>query len=423
MSKERALLLGLALPGSEEETAESMLELQRLAETAGAEVVDSVVQRRKSPEPATYFGEGKVEEIKLLAEEKDCLLLVVNDELRPSQQRNLEEILGLKVLDRTQLILDIFAQRAQSAEGKLQVELAQLSYLLPRLVGMGTILSRLGGGIGTRGPGETKLETDRRRLRDRISLLGHEIDAVARTRGLHRENRRKSRAFSASLAGYTNAGKSSLFNALTQGSAYVQDQLFATLDPTVRPLLTEKPQAVQLLMSDTVGFIRKLPHSLVASFRATLEEISGSDLIIRVLDASSPQFEAQLATVDEVLEGILKEQGLPALRDRDTLLVFNKIDLLSAARLKALKADWPKALFLSAVTGKGVPELAAAIQEHSERGFKLQHYLLPPDQAGLLAKYFDALAVQKQTWGPKGVKVEAVLKAPIPELDPFKVKS
>jgi GTP-binding protein HflX len=421
LSKEPALLAALILPDTQEVALESMEELKRLAETAGAEVLDVVQQGRRAPDPATYFGEGKVEMIKQRAEELGCRLVIVDDELRPSQQRNLEEATGLTVLDRTQLILDIFAQRAQTGEGKLQVELAQLSYLLPRLVGMNNALSRLGGGIGTRGPGETKLESDRRRLRDRIAGLRHEIDGISKTRGLHREKRKKSRAFSVALAGYTNAGKSSLFNALTEGEAYVKDQLFATLDPTVRPILLPRPGPVQLLLSDTVGFIRKLPHSLVAAFRATLEEISEADLIIRLLDASSPGFEAQLATVDGVLDEIFKEAELPPLNERETLLVFNKVDLLSAARLKALKAAWPRSLFVSATTGLGLPALVAALQERSEKGFRVQSYLLPPDKAGLLAKHFDGLSVQKQTWGPKGVKVEAVLKNPIPELDIYKV--
>jgi GTP-binding protein HflX len=420
IAKEAALLVGLSLSGDPGNSEESMAELQRLAESAGADVKDSILQHRRTPEAATYFGEGKVAEIKERAEVLGCHLVLVDDELRPSQQRNLEEAMDLKVLDRTQLILDIFAQRAQSAEGKLQVELAQLSYLLPRLVGMGKVLSRLGGGIGTRGPGETKLETDRRRLRDRIAGLRSEIDAVSRTRGIHRENRKKSRAFSVALAGYTNAGKSSLFNALTQGQVYVQDQLFATLDPTIRPILTETPGAVQLLLSDTVGFIRKLPHSLVAAFRATLEEITEADLIVRLLDASSPGYAEQLITVDEVLGEIFKRQGGATLDQRESVLVFNKIDLLSQAKLKELKSAWPDAFFVSALEGKGLQNLVEEFQERSQRGFKTQNYLLPPDKAGLLAKYFNDLAVQKQSWGPKGVKVEAILKAPLPELDPYK---
>ena len=420
-SGERCLLLGLSLQGAQAEALESMLELRRLAESAGAEVLGSELQQRRAPDPALYFGEGKVEEIKQLAQGLDCSLLVVNDELKPSQQRNLEGALELKIIDRTQLILDIFAQRAQTAEGKLQVELAQLSYLLPRLVGMGSILSRLGGGIGTRGPGETKLETDRRRLRERIAQLKEEMDAVARTRGLHREHRRKSRAYCVALAGYTNAGKSSLFNALTDGAAFVEDRLFATLDPTVRPVNTARPGALPLLLSDTVGFIRKLPHSLVAAFRATLEEIAEADLIVRVLDASSPQFEAHLATVDEVLEDILREQGSPALAERASMLVFNKCDLLKPAQIKALKEAWPKAAFVSALDGSQLAELAEEFQRRSQAGLKKLSYFLPPDKASLLAKHYDSLAVLSQDWGAKGLKVEAVLKSPVPELEPYKV--
>jgi GTP-binding protein HflX len=420
-AREAAILCGLSRPDGQEEARESMLELERLAETAGAEVRGSMLQARKSPDPATYFGEGKVAQMLEEAKRLDCGLLLVDDELRPSQQRNLEEATGLKVLDRTQLILDIFAGRARTGEGKLQVELAQLSYLLPRLVGMGRILSRLGGGIGTRGPGESKLESDRRRLRERIGMLGREIDELSRTRGLQRAKRRKSRAFCAALAGYTNAGKSSLFNALTGGEAYVKDQLFATLDPTVRPVKLERPGALPLLLSDTVGFIRRLPHSLVAAFRATLEEISEADLILRVLDASSPNFEAQLATVDEVLEEIFRERGQEPLASRQSLLVFNKVDLLSAARLKALKEAWPKAHFVSALEGKGLRSLAEALLAASQKGLKVQNFFFPAEKAGLLAKHFEALSVRKQSWTKSGLKVEAVLKSPVAELEEFKV--
>jgi GTP-binding protein HflX len=419
LQKERAMLLGLSPQGLHEASKESILELKRLAETAGAEVVESSLQQRNNPDSRTYFGEGKVAGIKAKALELDCPLIIVDDELRPSQQRNLEEALELKVLDRTQLILDIFAQRAQTGEGKLQVELAQLSYLLPRLVGMGKALSRLGGGIGTRGPGESKLESDRRRLRDRIASMRLEIDGISRTRELHRKNRRSSRAYCVALAGYTNAGKSSLFNALTEGQVHVQDQLFATLDPTVRPIKTEKSGPVQLLLSDTVGFIRKLPHSLVAAFRATLEEITEADLILRLMDASSESCADQLATVDAVLEDILKRQGLAPLGERKTLLAFNKVDLLSPEALQELRKAWPDAVFVSAKSGEGLTGLVEQLQRLSQSGFKAQTYLLPPEKAGLLAKYFAGLSVQKQTWGPDGVLVEAILAAPLPELDPY----
>jgi GTP-binding protein HflX len=419
--RERALLLGMSLQGQAAAAEDSMQELARLAESAGAEVLGFQQQQRRAPDPATYFGEGKVAEIKRAALELNCSLLVVDDELKPSQQRNLEEALDLKIIDRTQLILDIFAQRAQTSEGKLQVELAQLSYLLPRLVGMGKVLSRLGGGIGARGPGESKLETDRRRLRDRIAQLGAEMDLVSRARSLHREHRKKNRAYSVTLAGYTNAGKSSLFNALTEGQVFVEDRLFATLDPTVRPVKTAKPPLVPLLLSDTVGFIRKLPHSLIAAFRATLEEVADADLIVRVLDAASPQFEEQLATVDEVLEQILREHGSPSLKDRQTLLVFNKCDLLDAARLKALKSGWPKAFFVSALQGDQCLALAEEFQARSQKGLKKQTYFLPSDKASLLARHYDAVAVLSQVWGSQGLQVEALLKAPVPELEPYKV--
>ncbi|MES2202011.1 MAG: GTPase HflX, partial [candidate division FCPU426 bacterium] len=284
-------------------------------------------------------------------------------------------------------------------------------------------LSRLGGGIGTRGPGETKLETDRRRLRDRISYLSKEIEAVARTRSLHRDHRKKGRAYSVALAGYTNAGKSSLFNVLTEGAVPVEDRLFATLDPTVRPLtLPAKAGTMTVLISDTVGFIRKLPHALVAAFKSTLEEIAHADLIIRVQDCGSADFRRHLETVDQVLEEILKAQGMKPLAERDSMLVFNKADLLSAEASEALRREWPEALQISALEGQGLETLCAAILQWSEKGLREQKYFFPPDKAGLVSRHFEALSVQSQTWSEEGLSVEALLKAPIPELDPYKVE-
>lgn len=364
VKRERALLMGLALPGGRAQAEESLEELRRLTLSAGAEVLRAVLQARSKPDPATYFGKGKVEEIHALAGELDCRLVVADCELKPSQQRELEGALALKVLDRTQLILDIFAQRAQRAEGKLQVELAQLSYLLPRLQGMGAILSRLGGGIGTRGPGESKLETDRRRIRDRMVQLRHEISEVARTRLLQRQGRRFRGAALAALAGYTNAGKSTLFNLLTGGQVYTQDRLFATLDPSVRAL--KGCGRAPLLLFDTVGFIRNLPHALVAAFKATLEEIAQADLIVRVVDASTEACGAHLEAVDGVLAEIFSARGRGAYESRRTMLVFNKTDLASPAELQTLRRRYPSAWFLSAWTGQGVLEFSAEQKRRME---------------------------------------------------------
>jgi GTP-binding protein HflX len=417
---ERALLAGALLPGQDAAEAQASLdELARLAESAGAEVAGRLLQQRRGLDPATYIGAGKLKELGELAGTSGAGLVIFDDELKPSQQRNIEAELDLKVLDRTQLILDVFAARAITNEGRLQVELAQLSYLLPRLVGMGAALSRLGGGIGARGPGETKLETDRRRLRDKISLLGRELDQVARTRGLQRAKRRRAEAKVVALAGYTNAGKSTLFNALTEAKVYVADRLFATLDPTVRTL--ETGAAVPLLLVDTVGFVRKLPHALVAAFRATLEEVAEADLILRVVDASEAAWEKRLASVDEVLEEVFKlylgDKPRPALR-----LVFNKCDLLGPARLKALKAENPEALFVSAASGTGLPALKNHLREQAERSLAVQSYFIPHDQLGALSRHFSRLRITSQVWQAKGLRLEAVLSQPLPELAPFKLR-
>jgi GTP-binding protein HflX len=379
------------------------------------------LQARRGPDPATYIGSGKVGELKAQAEGLGAGLVVFDDELRPSQQRNLEERLGLKVLDRTQLILDVFASRAGTNEGRLQVELAQLSYLLPRLSGMGKALSRLGGGIGTRGPGESKLETDRRRLRDRISLLQGQIAQVARTRSLQRKARREKRAQVAALTGYTNAGKSSLFNALTSAKVYAADRLFATLDPTVRPLEMSDPAALPMLLVDTVGFVRKLPHELVAAFRATLEEVAEADLVLRVVDAGDPAWEGQLASVEAVLAEVQQLYGqgraVPA-----SWLVFNKVDQLKPARLKALKAAHPGAHFVSALEGQGLPALKLALRRHRELDLLSAAYLLPHDALGRLDRHLGRLRVTSRRWTAKGLRLEAVLSERIDALEPYRLR-
>ncbi|HEX7077954.1 MAG TPA: GTPase HflX [Candidatus Eisenbacteria bacterium] len=322
---------------------EELTELRLLAETAGASVVGEVLQR--SPVRAsTYLSKGKMDETRETALEQGATLLLVDEDLSPGQTRNLEEELKLKVVDRSGLILDIFARRARTREARLQVELAQLEYLLPRLTRMWSHLSRLGGGIGTRGPGETQLEVDRRRVRERIAKLKRELQGVVRERRVQRQGRRD--CHKVSLVGYTNAGKSTLFNALTRASVYVEDRLFATLDPTTRVFAAEG--RTRALVTDTVGFIRKLPPHLVASFRATLEEVAEADLLLHVVDATEPDPDAHIGAVEAVLESI-------GAHERPRLLVFNKVDALpDEEALLGLRARYPGAVFVSAAKREGI---------------------------------------------------------------------
>jgi GTP-binding protein HflX len=353
-ARERAALVGLFSRSSRYFDPEHSLdELAGLAGAAGATVALRVLQERPKPDPATFLGSGKVATLRTACDEARIDTVIFDNELSPAQLRNLEGTLERKVIDRTQLILDIFARRARTREGKLQVELAQLKYLLPRLVGSNVALSRLGGGIGTRGPGETKLETDRRRIRHRLSVLSDEIDAVRRRRSQLRERRHKAAVPTVALVGYTNAGKTTLFNQLTGGEAVASDALFVTLDPLVRKV--KLPDRRELLVSDTVGFIERLPHSLVAAFRATLEEVAGADLLLHVIDASSLDRERHM----EAVRDVLLEVGAGKL---PVIEVFNKCDLLDPAERARVHSLYPGALCVSALQGEGRDELIAAME-------------------------------------------------------------
>ncbi|MBI2821353.1 MAG: GTPase HflX [Acidobacteria bacterium] len=346
---ERAFLVGVfSHRAVSRYAAEHLEELEQLALSAGASVQKSALQFRQRLDPACLIGRGKAEEIASQIREQGLDLVIFDETLSPAQQRNLEKILQCKVIDRTALILDIFAQRARTREGKLQVELAQLNYLLPRLAGSGTALSRLGGGIGTRGPGETKLEMDRRRIRSRIARIRAEIEKVRRRRQLHRARRQGIPAPVVTLVGYTNAGKSTLFTALTRAATLRSDRMFATLDPLVRRI--HLPSAGDVLLTDTVGFVRKLPPDLVAAFRATLEEIGEADLLLHVVDCSQENYREQMRAVEEVLSD-LGFQEIPV------LVVYNKIDLLEE-NLQPVSAE---GLAVSALTGVGLPALRGAM--------------------------------------------------------------
>lgn len=372
---QKALLVGVDFAQAETHSAEESLhELKRLADTAAAEVVGVLRQKRQRPDAAYYVGRGKAEEIRDMAAELKAEIVIFDQDLLPAQARNLEEITDIAVLDRTQLILDIFAKRAQTKEGKLQVELAQLKYLLPRLIGKGTQLSRLGGGIGTRGPGETKLETDRRRIRKRISDLEKNLIAVKKQRELLRRSRKAVPVPLIALVGYTNAGKSSLLNALTGSEVLVENRLFATLDPTSRQLNLPNNQTV--VLTDTVGFIRHLPHHLVAAFRATLEEALEAELLLHVVDYSHPNYAAQVETVNQVLSDL-------GAGEKPRILVFNKVDALDGEDQGREAA--PGEVFVSAVNGQGLEELTATIAKSLAAGRVRETFFVPYGQTELVA--------------------------------------
>src|SRR5256714_628377 len=353
---ERALLIGLEKQGvSKWDLRDSLEELAELATSAGAEVVDTVTQKLQKPTAPYYIGKGKAEAIKHSFQDREVTSVIFDDELSPAQGRNLENLLACKVLDRTQLILDIFAQRARSREGRLQIELAQLQYLLPRLTRMWHHLSRQTGGIGTRGPGETQLEVDRRRVQERIARLERELEGVRKVRSVQRQGRKRHQWPVAAVVGYTNAGKSTLLNLMTGADVLAVDKLFATLDPTTRSFTLPNKQRV--LLTDTVGFLRNLPHTLIESFKATLEEVSEADLLIHVVDLSHPRVDEHIEAVDNVIKE-LDAYG------KQTLIVFNKIDRLENSELAhAYMQRFPGSVALSARTGARVGQVGHALQD------------------------------------------------------------
>jgi GTPase len=351
--RQRALLVGTGAGTRSTDEAEASLdELSLLADTAGAEPVERVLQRRDTPDPATYIGKGKAEELRALAEALDVDVVIFDDELSPAQQRNLEKLFARDVVDRVALILDIFAQHASSQEGMVQVELAQLRYRLPRLRGRGLALSQQGAGIGTRGPGETQLEVDRRRILRRVTKLEHGLERLAATRATQRKARRRRAMPTVALVGYTNAGKSTLLNRVTEAGVLVEDRLFSTLDPTTRRLRLLGGEIV--LLSDTVGFVRRLPHQLVEAFRSTLEEVADSDLLLHVVDAGSDEGEAQI----EAVHGVLREIGAGNVPE---LVVVNKVDAADPDTVRALLGAHPGAVSVSALTGEGIDKLLEAV--------------------------------------------------------------
>jgi GTPase len=376
---ERAVLVGLEQDGvSKWDLRDSLDELRELASSAGAQVVDTVTQKLDKPTAPYYIGKGKAELIKGSFQTQQVTSVIFDNELSPAQGRNLEHLFKRKVLDRTQLILDIFAQRARSREGRLQIELAQLQYLLPRLTRMWTHLSRQSGGIGTRGPGETQLEVDRRRVQERIAKLERELEGVRKVRSVQREGRRRHQWPVAAVVGYTNAGKSTLLNLLTGADVLAVDRLFATLDPTTRSFTL--PNKQRMLLTDTVGFLRNLPHMLIESFKATLEEVSEADLLIHVVDLSHPRVDDHIEAVDNVT----KELGAFG---KQTLLVFNKVDAVqNAEMIDAYRKRFRRSVAISARTGEGVSALVQALQDEVTSWHMNLSFHIPAAEAGLIAE-------------------------------------
>lgn len=398
---ERAILVGIELPSSRYDIESSLSELERLAFTAGADAVGSVTQRLRSPNPSTFIGAGKASEIAAMAASLDASLVIFDDELTPSQQSNLEKVFGegIKVIDRTALILDIFAMRAKSREGRLQVRLAQNEYLYPRLRGMWAHLAtnRMGGGVGSRfGEGESQLEVDRRMVRKKITSIKRELKDLERVRELQRADRRRSGVYKVALAGYTNAGKSSLLNSICDAGIYSDDLLFATLDSTTRKFAF--PDGRQATLTDTVGFIQKLPTTLVEAFKSTLDEITGADLILHVVDVSSDVFEKQIEAVEEVF-GQIGADKIPS------IMVFNKSDLLDAHSKEAMERRFPNAQFVSAKDGIGVDSLLERISMASAASDTTMNLLIPFDRGDIASLAHRRCYIISEQFTDKGTEM------------------
>jgi GTP-binding protein HflX len=405
---EQVVLIGLWGEQSLQEAENSLRELAALAETAGATVLDGLLQRRTHPDPATYLGKGKAQELRQLVAATGADTIIADTELAPSQRRALEDVVKVKVIDRTAVILDIFAQHAKSREGKAQVELAQLEYLLPRLRGWGESMSRQAGGqaaggvgMGSRGPGETKIELDRRRINTRMAKLRKQIAAMKPARETKRATRKKNAVPAVAIAGYTNAGKSSLLNRLTQAGVLVENALFATLDPTVRK--TQTPDGREFTLADTVGFVRNLPHQLVEAFRSTLEEIGDSDLVVHVVDASHPDPGSQIATVRDVI-------GDVGARDIPELIVFNKADLIDEGTRLALRGLEPDSLFVSSRTGDGIDELQARIAAQLPEPNVRVTVLIPYSRGELVSRLHLNSRIIELEYLETGTKVTAMVR-------------
>ena len=393
---QRALLVGIDT--GEYDAEGSIAELHELVESAGAEPVATVMQKRDKPDGATCIGSGRLEEIRDFCAEHDIDFIVFDTELTPTQIRNIEQFTDIRTIDRTMLILDIFAIRARSNEGKLQVELAQLKYLMPRLSGKGKEMSRLGGGVGTRGPGETKLETDKRHIRRRIESLKDDLEHMTNRREQLRSRRKKDGIITVAIVGYTNAGKSTLMNTLTQAGVLSENKLFATLDPTSRAL--KLPNGVSVMMIDTVGLVRRLPHHLVEAFKSTLEEAALADIILNVCDASSEEYKLHL----DVTNSLLRELGCS---DRPIINVFNKCDLVSNPLDLPNRKDSGR---ICAKNGLGIEELLRSIEENLPVRLKHYNLLVPFDKASLLAVLRKAGALQSEEYTDKGIKADAIVE-------------
>jgi len=403
VKRQKAFLVGVVLPTIDNTWAERSLdELALLTDTAGSEPVESVLIRRESPKPATFIGKGQARELAKRAEGLDIDVLVFDNDLTSTQQRNLQKIFQVDVVDRTAVILDIFAQHATSKEGMLQVELALLQYHLPRLRGRGIEMSRIAGGIGTKGPGETKLETDSRKIRDRIARLRRELKELEKSRGTKAKSRRNAGLPLVALVGYTNAGKSSLMNRMTHAGVLQKDQLFSTLSSTIRKL--NLPKGSSALLSDTVGFVQRLPHQLIEAFRSTLEEIAEADLILHIVDGSDPSSETQMRAVRTVLGGIEDAAEIPE------VIVFNKSDLCDEVALKRLTNLHPGAVVTSAETNQGIDVLLARIESAIDRHTVLVDLVVPYDRGDLLASLHEDGRVVKMETADEGIAVQARIR-------------